>query len=154
MYIAFLISILSVTSIVSILITIQRRKNRELSMELFPFTFKYVGGALVIISIFMSLFELQDEELFTSIRIIIANSGLIIIALSKDKRSIKDSIYIKLACFTLSTFIFYLANHLMILIFGVEKIVELSQLVFYLLISYLISYHYIRSKFTKGARGT
>ena len=75
-------------------------------MEFFSFKFKYVGGALVIISIFLSFFELMEDELCTNIRIIIANSGLIIIAISKDKPEIKDCNFFKMVCFSLSTIFF------------------------------------------------
>jgi len=119
-------------------------------MELFSFKFKYVGGALVIISIFLSFFELMEDELYTDIRIIIANLGLIIIALSKDKLEIKDCNFFKMVCFSLSTFIFYLVNHLMIIFYGVEKVIELPQFIMCLLIMYLISYHSFKSKLTKG----
>ncbi len=120
-------------------------------MELFSFKFKYVGGALVIISIFLSFFELMNDELDTNIRIIIANSGLIIIALSKDKLTVKDSNVIKMACFSLSTFVLYLVNHLMIMFFGVKKIIELPEFILFLLVTHLISYHFIKSKLAKGA---
>lgn len=148
---AFIISVVLVTSVVLILISIDRRKKRALSVELFSFKFKYVGGALVILSIFLSFFELMNDELYTNIRIIIANSGLIIIALSKDKLTVKDSNVIKMACFSLSTFVLYLVNHLMIIFFGVKKIIELPEFILFLLVTYLISYHFIKSKFAKGA---
>jgi len=150
MYSAFIISVILVISIVSFLISIGRRKKSVLSMELFSFKFKYVGGALVIISIFLSFFELMEDELYTDIRIIIANLGLIIIALSKDKLEIKDCNFFKMVCFSLSTFIFYLVNHLMIIFYGVEKVIELPQFIMCLLIMYLISYHSFKSKLTKG----
>ena len=151
MYFAFIISILSVISVVSILISIERRNKSELSMELFSFKFKYVGVILVIISIIISFFELMEVQLYNSIRIIIANSGLIIIALSKDRIEFKERNFVKMACFSLSTFVFYLGNHLMIIFFGAEKEVALEKFVLYLLLAYLISYHYFKYKFTNGA---
>ena len=119
-------------------------------MEFFPFKLKYVGGALVIISIFLSFFELMEDELYTNIRIIIANSGLMIIATSKDKLEVNDCNFFKMLCFSLSTFILYLVYHLMIIFNGVEKIIDLPQFIMYLLIMYLISYHFFKSKLTKG----
>jgi hypothetical protein len=150
MYAAFIITFILVISVISFLISIGRRKKSMISMELFSFKFKYVGGALVIISIFLSFFELMEEELYTNLRIIIANLGLIIIALSKDKLEVKDCNFVKMVCFSLSTFIFYLVNHLMIIFYGVEKIIELPLFIMYLLIMYLISYHSFKSKLTKG----
>ncbi len=75
-------------------------------MEFFSFKFKYVGGALVIISIFLSFFELLEDELYTNIRIIIANSGLIIIAISKDKLEVKDCNFLKIVMFLFINFFF------------------------------------------------
>ena len=150
MYSAFIISGILVMSIISFLIFVGRRKGGVLSMEFFPFKLKYVGGALVIISIFLSFFELMEDELYTNIRIIIANSGLIIIAISKDKLEVNDCNFFKMLCFSLSTFILYLVYHLMIIFNGVEKIIDLPQFIMYLLIMYLISYHSFKSKLTKG----
>jgi hypothetical protein len=149
MYYAFIISVVSVISIVSILISIQRRTESVLAIEL-SLKFKYVGGAFVIISIFLSFFELVEDEIYSNIRIIIANLGLIIIALSKDKIEVKDSNIIKMACFSLSTFISYLVNHLMVIFFQVEETIELSRFILDLLIIYLISYQYIKYKLKKG----
>ena len=149
MYSAFIISII-VISIVSFLIFVGRRKEGVLSMEFFPFKLKYIGGALVIISIFLSFFELMEDELYTNIRIIIANSGLIIIALSKDKQEVNDCKLFKMLCFSLSTFILYLVYHLIIIFDGVEKIIDVPQFIMYLLVMYLISYHSLKSKLTKG----
>ena len=150
MYYAIIITVLSVISIVTILIAVQRNKESVLSMELFSFKFKYVGGVLVIISIFLSFFELMEDDLYTDIRIIIANLGLIIIALSKDKLKVKDSNFIKMACFSLSTFISYLVNHLMVIFFCVEETIELSRFILDLLVMYFISYDFFKYKLTKG----
>ncbi len=95
MYSAFIISVILVISLVSLLLTHERRKKVVLSIEIFPFKFKYVGGVLVIISIFLSFIEPMDEELFNNIRVLIANLGLIIITLSKDKPGVNDRNFIK-----------------------------------------------------------
>ena len=150
MYYAIIITVLSVISIVAILLSVQRRKQSVLSMELFSFKFKYFGGALVIVSIILSFFKLMEDELYTDIRILIANLGLIIIVLSKDKLEVRDSSFIKMACFSLATFIFYLVNHLMIIFFGVENTIELSRFILDLLVMYFISYHFFKYKLTKG----
>ena len=150
MYYAIIISVLSVISIVSILISIQSRKQSVLSMDLFSFKFKYLGGALVIISIFFSLFELMEDELYNNIRIFIANLGLIIIVLSRDKLEYRDSSFTKISCFFLSTFIYYLVNQLLVIFFGVEETIELSRYILDLLVIYLISYYFIKSKLKKG----
>lgn len=92
----------------------------------------------------------MEDELYTNIRIIIANLGLIIIALSKDKLKVKDNNFIKMACFSLSTFISYSVNQLMVIFFRVEETIELSRFILDLLVIYLISYHYIKYKLTKG----
>jgi len=151
MYAAFIISVILVISLVSLLIALERRKKGVLSIEIFPFKFKYVGGALVIISIFLSFIEPMEEELFNSIRILIANLGLIIITISKDKIVVIDRNFIKMACFSLSTFISYLVNHVMVIFFGAVGTIELSRFILDLLVIYLISYHFIKSKLTKGA---
>ena len=119
-------------------------------MEIFPFKFKFVGGLLVIIAIFLSFFELMGKEQYNNIRILIANLGLIIITLSKDKLEVNDSHHIKMACFTLSALTLYLVNHLMVILFGVEETIELSRFVLDLLVIYLISYHFLKSKLTKS----
>ena len=150
MYSAFIISIILVIAIVSFLIFVGKRKGSVLSVDFFSFKFKYVGGALVIISIFLSFFELMEDELYTNIRIIIANSGLIIIAISKDKLEVKDCNFLKIFCFSLSIFIFYLVYHLIIIFDGVEKIIDVPQFIMYLLIMYLISYYSFKSKVTKS----
>ncbi len=150
MYYAFIISLVSVISIVSILSSIERSGKSVLSMEILSLKFKYVGGAFVIISIFLSFFELMEDELYNNIRIIIANLGLIIIALSKDKIEVKDNNFIKMACFSLSTFISYLANQLIVIFIGAEETIELSRFILDLLVIYLISYHYIKYKLIKG----
>lgn len=151
MYYAFIISVILVTSLVSFLIFFERRRKGVLSMEIFPFKFKYVGGALVFISIFLSFIEPMEEELFNNIRVFIANIGLIIITLSKDKLVVNDRNFIKMACFSLSTIIFYLVNHLMVIFFGAEETIELSQFILDLLVIYLISYHFIKYKLAKSA---
>lgn len=150
MYSAFIISIILVTSIVSLLIALERRKKGVLSIEIFPFKFKYIGGVLVIISIFLSFIEPMDAELFNNIRILIANLGLIIFTLSKDKLGVNDRNIIKMACFFLSTFISYLVNHLMVIFFGAEETIELSRFILDLLVIYLISYHFINYKLAKS----
>ena len=127
-----------------------KEKEACYQWSLFSFKFKYVGGALVIISIFLSFFELMEDELYTNIRIIIANSGLIIIAISKDKLEVKDCNFLKILCFSLSIFIFYLVYHLIIIFDGVEKIIDVPQFIMYLLIMYLISYYSFKSKIAKG----
>jgi len=147
---AIIISLLSVISIVSILIHVQSTNQSVLSMGLFSFKFKYLGGALVIISIFLSLFELKEDELYNNIRIFIANLGLIIIVLSRDKLEFKESSFIKMACFTLSIFISYLVNQLMVIFFEIEEITKLSHFILDLLVIYLISYHFFKSKQIKG----
>ena len=119
-------------------------------MEIFPFKFKYVGGVLVIISIFLSFFEPMEEELYNNIRLLTANIGLIIITLSKDKLEVNDRNHIKMACFTLSALTLYLVNHLMVIFFLVEETIELSRFILDLLVIYLISYHFLKSKLTKG----
>jgi len=139
---AFIISVILVTSIVSFLIIIERRKKGVLSIEIFPFKFKYVGGTLVIISIFLSFIEPMDEDLFNNIRVLIANLGLIVITLSKDKPGVNDRNFIKMACFSLSTFISYLVNHVMVIFFGAVGTIELSRFILDLLVIYLISYHF------------
>jgi len=151
MYFSFIISAILVTSIVSILIFIERRRKGVLSMEIFPFKFKFVGGLLVIIAIFLSFFEPPEEEIYNNIRLLTANLGLIIITLSKDKVDVYDRNRIKMACFTLSALTLYLVNHLMVILFGVEETIELSRFVLDLLVIYLISYHFLKSKLTKGA---
>lgn len=150
MYYLFIISLLSVITIVSILLSIQGRRQSVLSMGLLSFKFKYFGGVLVIISIFLSLFELMEDELYNYIRIVVANLGLIIIVLSRDKLEFRDSNFIKIACFSLSTYVLYLVNSLIIILFGVDKTIELSRFILDLLVIYLISYYYIKSKLIKG----
>jgi len=150
MYFSFIISAILVTSIGSFLIFIERRRKGVLSMEIFPFKFKFVGGLLVIIAIFLSFFELMGKEQYNNIRILTANLGLIIITLSKDKLEVNDSHHIKMACFTLSALTLYLVNHLMVILFGVEETIELSRFVLDLLVIYLISYHFLKSKLTKS----
>jgi len=150
MYTSFIISAILVTSIVSFLVFIERRRIGVLSIEIFPFKFKYVGGILVIIAIFLSFFEPMDENLCNNIRVLIANLGLIIITLSKDKIEVNDRNYFKMFCFTLSTLISYLVNHLIVIFFGDEETIELSRYILDLLVIYLISYHFIKSKFAKG----
>ena len=150
MYYAFIISVILVTSLVSFLLFFERRRKGVLSMEIFPFKFKYVGGALIIISIFLSFIEPMDEELFNNIRVLIANIGLIIITLSKDKLGVNARNFIKMACFFLSTVIFYLVNHLMVIFFGAEETIKLSQFILDLLVIYIISYHFINYKLAKS----
>lgn len=149
MHSSFIISAILVTSIVSFLKFIERRRKGVLSMEIFPFWFKYVGGVLVIISIFLSFFEPMEEELYNNIRVLIANLGLIIITFSKDKLEVNNRIYIKMVCFTLATLILYLVNHL-IAIFWVVETIELSRFILDLLVIYLLSYHFLKSKLIKG----
>lgn len=150
MYSSFIISAILVTSIVSFFIFIERRRKGVLSLEIFPFKFKFVGGVLVIISIFLSFFEPMEEELYNNIRLLTANLGLIIITLSKDKLEVNDRNHIKMACFTLSALTLYLVNHLMVIFFLVEETIELSRFILDLLVIYLISYHFLKSKLTKG----
>lgn len=119
-------------------------------MEIFPFKFKYVGGALVFISIFLSFIEPMEEELFNNIRVFIANIGLIIITLSKDKLVVNDRTFIKMACFYLSTIVSYLVNHSMVIFFGVEERIELSWFILDILVVYIISYHFITYKLAKS----
>jgi amino acid transporter len=92
----------------------------------------------------------MEDEFYNNIRIVIANFGLIIIALSKDKLELRDSSSIKIVCFSLSTFISYLVYSLMAILSKVEETVELSWFILDLLVIYLISYHYIKSKLSKG----
>jgi len=150
MYSAFIISVILVISLVSLLITLERRKKVVLSIGIFSFKFKYVGGVLVIISIFLSFIESMDEELFKNIRILIANLGLIIITLSKDKPGVNDRYFVKMACFSLSTFVSYLVNHLIVIFFGAEETIELSRFMLDLLVIYIISYHFINYKLAKS----
>jgi hypothetical protein len=150
MYYALIISVFLVITAVSVLLSVQSKKQCSLSIGLFSFKFKYLGGSLVIISIFLSLFELMEDEFYNNIRIVIANFGLIIIALSKDKLELRDISSIKIVCFSLSTFISYLVYSLMAILSKVEETVELSWFILDLLVIYLISYHYIKSKLSKG----
>ncbi len=145
----FIISLLSVISIVLIIKSIQSRKQNVLSIGLFSFKFKYIGGSLVILSIFLSLFELMEDELYNNIRIVIANLGLIMIVLSRDKLEFRDSSFIKMACLSLSTFVSYLVNQLMVLLLGIEETIKLSQFILDLLVIYIISYHYVKSKIVR-----
>lgn len=145
-----LISLILVVSILTIVISIQNAKQIELSIGLFSFKFKYLGGVLVIISILLSLFELIEDDLQYKIRIFIANLGLIIIILSRDKLELKDSNSIKIVCFYLSMIVFYLVNHLMVIFFSIEETMEFSRFVLDLLVIYIISYHIIKYKLVKG----
>ena len=147
---AIIISLLLVTVSVFILVSNQRRMQTVLSMGLFSFKFKYIGGSLVILSIFLSLFKLMEDELYNNIRMIIANLGLIIIVLSRDKLEFKDSGFIKMACFSLSTIISYFVSQFIVVFLLVDQTIELSQFILDLLIIYIISYHYIKSKIIKS----
>lgn len=146
---AIIISLLLVTVSVFILVSNQRRMQTVLSMGLFSFKFKYIGGSLVILSIFLSLFKLMEDELYNNIRMIIANLGLIIIVLSRDKLEFKDSGFIKMACFSLATFISYLVYHLMIIFWGIEETIQLPQFILDILVIYIISYYCVKPKVVK-----
>ena len=52
--------------------------------------------------------------------------------------------------FLFINYFFYLVYHLMIIFDGVEIIIDVPQFIMYLLIMYLISYHSLKSKLTKG----
>ncbi len=150
MYLAILITLVSVISIVSVIISRNTRKQSVLTIALFSFKFKYLGGALVIISIFLSFFELKEDEFYNNIRIGIANLGLIIMVLSRDKLEFRDSSFIKMACFSLSTIISYFVSQFIVVFLLVDQTIELSQFILDLLIIYIISYHYIKSKIIKS----
>lgn len=150
MHTSFIISTVLVISIITVLRFFERRGKEIFSIEILPFNYKYVGALLVIISIFLSFFESMGDEPFNNIRILIANLGLIVITLSKDKIKLNNSNLFKLACFTLSTITFYLVKQLMVLFFGGEETIELSWFVFDLLVIYLISYHYFKFKLPKS----
>lgn len=147
---AILISIFSVISTVSVLLCIKGRKPSELSIGLFSFKFKYLGVTLVIISIVLSLFEFMENKLYNDIRIVVANLGLIIIVFSRDRDELRESSFIKVACFTLSTLFYYLANQMTVIFFGVDETTKLSQFILDLLVIYLISYHFFKYKLVKG----
>ena len=149
MYLAILITLVSVISIVSVIISRNTRKQSVLTIALFSFKFKYLGGALVIISIFLSFFELKEDEFYNNIRIGIANLGLIIMVLSRDKLEFRDSSFIKMACFSLATFISYLVYHLMIIFWGIEETIQLPQFILDILVIYIISYYCVKPKVVK-----
>ncbi len=92
----------------------------------------------------------MEDELFDNIRIIIANLGLVLLALSRDEPEARDSSKLKLACFSVSTFEYYLVNQLMMIFLGIKETIDLSRVVLELLVLYLISYHYIKSRREKG----
>lgn len=143
MYITFIITIITV---ISILVFIETKKKKNLSIVIFPYKFKYVGLILVIILIVLSFIKIINSESYNSIRILLSNLGLIIIALSKDKKEVPNSDSIRLLCFVLSTFILYLGYHGKEIVLGIQKSTELSQYVTNVLIIYLASYHYIKIK--------
>jgi len=91
----------------------------------------------------------MEDELYNNIRIVIANLGLIMIVLSRDKLEFRDSSFIKMACLSLSTFVSYLVNQLMVLLLGIEETIKLSQFILDLLVIYIISYHYVKSKIVR-----
>ncbi len=107
-------------------------------MGLFSFKFKYIGGSLVILSIFLSLFKLMEDELYNNIRMIIANLGLIIIVLSKTSLNLKMVLSRWLV--SLATFISYLVYHLMIIFWGIEETIKIIQFILDILVIYIISY--------------
>lgn len=121
-------------------------------MALISLKFKYFGGVLLIVSILLSFSDRMEDELFDKIRINIANLGLIILAIARDKHEVKDSSTIKMACFFLSTFIYYIVNQLMIIFLGIKETIDLSRFVLDLFVIYLISYHYIKSRLEKGVQ--
>jgi len=49
-----------------------------------------------------------------------------------------------------STFEYYLVNQLMMIFLGIKETIDLSRVVLELLVLYLISYHYIKSRREKG----
>ena len=142
MYTAFIITIITV---ISILIFIETKK-KNLSIIILAYRFKYVGLFLVIILTALSFFGIIDGELNNSIRILLSNLGLIIIALSKDKKEIPNSNSNRLLCFVLSTLILYLGYHGVEILFGIQRPIELSQYITNLLVAYLASYYYIKIK--------
>ncbi len=143
MYITFIITIITV---VSILIFIGTKKKKNLSIIIFDYRFKYIGLILVSILTILSFIKTINVDSFTNIRILLSNLGLIIIALSKDKKEVQNGNSIRLLCFVLSTFILYLGYHVNEIAFDIQRTPELSQYITNLLIVYLASYHYIKIK--------
>jgi hypothetical protein len=132
-------------SIVSIQLYIETKKKKNLSVVIFTYKLKYVGFTLVIILTALSLINEVNSEL-NSIRILLSNLGLIIVALSKDKNEEPNSNSIRLLCFVLSTLFLYIGYHGRELVTGMQKPIELSQFITNVLVAYLATYHYIKFK--------
>jgi len=152
MYPAFIISVILVTIIGSLLTTYLRKKEVALSIGLFPYRFKFVGVVIIIFSIVLNFLAQNEIEDLNNIRIFIANLGLIVILLSKDKVESNIINSFKMTFFSLSAILYYLANHLMFIFAGSEKKIDLSHYVLYLLVAYIITYYFIRAKLLKGGR--
>lgn len=146
MYIQFIITIITIMTVISILVFIETKKKKNLSIVILNYKFKYIGLILVIILTGLSLIEIINSEPYNSIRILLSNLGLIIIILSKDKKEFPNSNSIRLLCFVLSVLILYLGYHGMEIVFDIQKSTELFQYVTNVLIIYLASYHYIKIK--------